>query len=150
MSVERSAGIIFFRNTAGGRKYLVLRSSYHGKDGKMNFWDFPKGLLDKGEKGIDAAKRESREEAGITKFKLKEGFRATVRYFIKRDRKRGAVLKFVAMFLARTGTARVKLSWEHDKFEWLSYRDARERITKPEMKEALKKAERFLVGDESR
>ena|SRR3989344_4982945 len=146
MSVERSAGIIFFRNTVKGRKYLVLRSSYHGKgNSRADFWDFPKGLLDKREKGIDAAKRESREEAGITKFKLKKEFKATVRYFVRRDWNRKPVLKFVAMFLAKSGTARVKLSWEHDKFEWLSYKKAHERITKPEMKKALERAEKVLL-----
>jgi|SRR3989338_5199497 len=149
MPVERSAGIIFFCNTARGRRYLVLRSSYHGKDRKINFWDFPKGLLDKGESGIDAAKRESREEAGITKFKLIDGFKETVRYFVRHDwdKTKKATLKFAAMFLAQTKTARVKLSWEHDKFEWLPYPGARERITKPEMKKALEKAEKFLRHD---
>jgi len=148
VGVERSAGIIFFRRTAGGRKYLVLRSSYHGKDGKINFWDFPKGLLDKGERGIDAAKREALEEAGISKFKLIDGFKETVRYFVRRDwdKTKKATLKFVAMFLAEANAGRVKLSWEHDRYEWLSYPEARKRITKPQMKKALDKAEEFLNG----
>lgn len=158
-----------------------MRSSYHGKDGKMNphtllgstgihkkdkkiskksrngikghskgvgvnFWDFPKGLLDKGEKGIDAAKREAKEEAGIIRFKLVDGFKETARYFVRHDwdKTKKAKLKFAAMFLAKAATSKVKLSWEHDKYEWLPYEKARERITKPELKKALEKAEKFL------
>lgn len=144
MPVERSAGIIFFRNTSGGRKYLVLRSSYHGKDGKHSFWDFPKGLLEKGEKGIDAAKREAVEESGIEDFEIVSGFKETIRYFVRHDRDKKAILKFAAMFLAEAKTDEVKLSWEHDAYGWLPYGDAKERITVPQMKKALEAAETFL------
>ncbi len=84
--VERSAGIIFFRKTPKLRRYLVIRSSYHGKDGKHNFWDFPKGLLEKSEDGVTAAKREAVEEAGIGGFTIIPDFKETVRYFVRRDR----------------------------------------------------------------
>lgn len=144
MPVERSAGIIFFRNTVEGRRYLVIRSSYHGKDGKHNFWDFPKGLLDKGEKAIDAAMRESEEEVGMNNFDPLPNFKETVRYFVRHDGDKKATLKFAAMFLAEAKTDKVKLSWEHDKFEWLSSWEACRRISKLEMKKALAKAEKFL------
>lgn len=144
MPAERSAGIIFFRNTSQGRRYLVIRSSYHGKDGKHNFWDFPKGLLDKGEKAIDAAIRESKEEVGISNPDPLPNFKETVRYFVRRDKDKKVTLKFVAIFLAEVKTDKVKLSWEHDKFEWLSAGETYKRISKPEMKKALAKAEKFL------
>lgn len=144
MPVERSAGIIFFRNTTKGGKYLVIRSSYHGKDGKHDFWDFPKGLLEKDEDGLAAAKREAREEAGIKDFRIIPEFKETVRYFIRRDRDQKGVLKFVAMFLAEAKDDRVELSWEHDTYEWLPYEDARARLSRKEMQEALRQAEEFL------
>lgn len=155
MPVERSAGIIFFRSTPQGRKYLVIRSSYHGEDGKHNFWDFPKGLLEKDEDGMAAAKREAVEEAGIKDYEIISDFKETVRYFVRRpsgraslsagrDRDKKAVLKFVAMFLAETKTDTVKLSWEHDTYEWLPYEEAKERLSRKEMQTALLKAEEFL------
>lgn len=144
MPVERSAGIIFFRNTPEGRKYLVIRSSHHGKDGKHNFWDFPKGLLEKDEDGAVAAKREAREEAGIKNFKIIPDFKETVRYFVRRERDKKAVLKFVAMFLAETKNDKVKLSWEHDTYEWLPYAEAKDRLSRKEMQAALQSAEEFL------
>lgn len=144
MPVERSAGIIFFRNTPEGRRYLVIRSSYHGKDGKYDFWDFPKGLLEKDEDGMTAARREATEEAGIKDFKIVPDFKETVRYFVRRDRDKKAVLKFVAMFLAETKSDKVKLSWEHDKYEWLPHEEAKKRLSRKEMQTALEKAEDFL------
>lgn len=150
MPAERSAGIIFFRDTFEGRKYLVLRASRDEAEiskGKFvkEFWDFPKGQLEAGESGIEAAKREAHEEAGISDFKIITDFKETVRYFTRREGK--SILKFVALFLAEAKTHEVRLSWEHDKYEWLSYNEAHDRITLKEMKKALEAAEKFLGNE---
>ena len=143
MPVERSAGVIIFINTPQGRKYLVIHSSGTGEGTpRPDFWDFPKGLLEQGEKGVDAAVREAKEEAGIESFSFRDGFKETVRYFTRREGK--PVPKFVVMFLAEVKDYGVKLSWEHDKYEWLSYEEARERISRAEMKKVLEAAEKFL------
>ena len=120
------------RNVSRVTKFKVMR----------DFWDFPKGLLDKGETGLDAAKRETREEAGISKFKLTPNFKETAHYFTRRDGK--PILKYVAMFLAEVKSSKVKLSWEHDEHEWLPYKEAHDRITLPQMKKVLEKAEKYL------
>ncbi|KKT62165.1 MAG: hypothetical protein UX24_C0002G0009 [Candidatus Giovannonibacteria bacterium GW2011_GWB1_45_9b] len=138
MPVLRSAGIIFFRNTPEGRKYLILRASR--KDNRPEFWDIPKGELDKGESGIGAAKREAREEAGIENFELIPKFKETVQYFTRHDRK--SIMKFVAIFLAKASKDKVTLSQEHDAFEWATFKEAMKKLTT--MKEALKKADEFL------
>lgn len=147
MPVERSAGIIIFHDAASGRKYLVIRSSRDSsqiseKKSVKEFWDFPKGQLEKGETGIDAARREAKEEAGISGFEILSGFKETVSYFTRREGK--PIPKFVAMFLAEAKSDKVKLSWEHDKYEWLPYEEAYSRISLPPMKQALEKAEEFL------
>lgn len=143
MPVLKSAGIIIFRSTTQGRKYLVVHSSGTGEGtSRPDFWDFPKGLLEKGEKGIDAAMREAKEEVGIEDFSFVDGFKETVRYFTRREGR--SVPKFVAMFLAGVKDDKVKLSWEHDKYEWLSFAEAYKRISRQQMKEALKKAEEYL------
>lgn len=143
MPAERSAGIIIFRNTPQGREYLVVHASGTGEGTiRPDFWDFPKGILEKGEKGIDAAIREAKEEVGIGYFSFAEGFKATVRYFTRREGK--SIPKFVAMFLAEVKDDKVKLSWEHDKYEWLSFERARERISRPQMKKGLESAEEYL------
>lgn len=143
MAVERSAGIIIFINTSKGREYLIVHASGTGEGTpRPDFWDFPKGLLEKGEKGIDAAVREAKEEVGIENFSFVEGFKETVRYFTHREGK--PVPKFVVMFLAEVKDDKVKLSWEHDKYEWLIFGEAQERISRVEMKKALETAEKFL------
>lgn len=150
MLIEKSAGIIFFRAEPKNhqRLYLIIRSSrigFFGDDNfknKKEFWDFPKGLLEGKEKGIDAATREAYEETGIHDFKITEGFKETVKYFTKRDGK--TALKFVAMFLAEVKSSEVKLSWEHDKYEWLPFQEAYDKISRVEMKKALENAENFL------
>lgn len=147
MAVERSGGVIIFRDTPLGRKYLVLRSSrpqsqIAEKKIVKDFWDFPKGRLESGEKGIDAALRELKEEAGIEKVEIDTVFKETLRYFTRRDGK--PIPKFVAMFLGRVSDDRVTLSWEHDAYEWLGYEEAHARLTLAPMKQALVRAEKFL------
>ena len=142
MPVERSAGIILFRNTPAGREYLVIRSSNSSMPERPEFWDFPKGVLDKGETGIEAARREVREEVGIEDFEIMPEFKETVHYFTRREGK--PVPKYIAMFLAEAKNHKVTLSWEHSRYEWLPYEGARRRITREEMKKALDAAHKFL------
>ena len=147
MPVERSAGIIIFLNSGSGRKYLLMRSSrdssqISARKSVKEFWDLPKGQLEKGETGLDAAIREAKEESGVEDFEIIKDFKETIRYFTRRDGK--SIPKFVAMFLAEAKSDLVKLSWEHDKYEWSPYKEARERISLIPMKKALEKAESFL------
>ncbi len=162
MPVERSAGVIIFRNTPGGRRYLVLRSSRkdssrsrgrirvaegpgpEARYSRAEFWDFTKERLEPGETGLDAAERAAKEEAGRDDVSILPNFKETVRYFTRREGK--PIPKFVAMFLGEVKTGKVTLSWEHDRYEWVTYEKARERITVPQMKAALEKAEQFLKG----
>lgn len=147
MPVLRSAGFVIYRETPRGRRYLVLRASRAESTvakGKVvkEFWDFSKGTLEKGETGRDAAVRETKEETGITDFSIIDGFKETARYFTWANGKRA--IKFVAMFLAEAKTARVALSWEHDRFLWLPYDKACQRITLEPMKKVLRATEKFL------
>lgn len=149
MPAERSAGIIIFRDISHGRRYLVIRSSRGAVDNATrkkckDFWDLPKGVLEKGEQGIDAAWREAKEEVGILRSRLRiiEGFKKTVRYFTRRRGK--IILKFVVLFLAESKTAKVKLSWEHDIYKWLSYKEAYGLLSLNQIKETLRVAEHYL------
>ena len=126
---------------------MVLHASGTGAGTQRpDFWDIPKGLLDGGEKGIDAARREVQEETGITNIGLVSDFKETVRYFTRREGK--PIPKFIAVFFGEVKDDAVALSWEHDRFEWLPYDAARERLTRKEMKDALVKAEAFLTAPE--
>ena len=58
METEVCAGVIIYRRTRSGIKFLLL---YHGG----RYWNFPKGHATEGEKSFAAAIREVREETGL-------------------------------------------------------------------------------------
>lgn len=153
MPVEKSAGIIVFfvdNPPAGGKeiKYLFLKH-------KPNSWDFPKGLIEKGEKPEDASLRECSEETGLSGLKLLPGFKETIKFFFKvkygyqidRGLKMGSiVLKFVTYFVAQSKTKDVKISFEHEGFEWLSFDDAvRVLKSRKEGKKLIEKANEYIL-----
>ena len=129
----RSAGVVLFRE-GKKREYLLLEHSYG--------WDFPKGIMDKGEKSRETALRELKEETGISKAVILPGFKETINFIYTWKGKR--LLKFVVFYLARTSQKKVKLSFEHKSFAWLPYKEAFKRATHKNAKNVLRKAEHWL------
>ena len=121
VTIEKSAGAVVFRKENNKRFYL---------------------LLEKGEKAIDAAARETKEEAGIENLKFVDGFKETIKVFYKWEGELG--LKFITFFLAETKTKDVKISFEHKDYQWLPYEEAILKLTFKNSKEILKKAEEIL------
>jgi predicted NUDIX family NTP pyrophosphohydrolase len=63
---ERSAGIVLFRRGSAGLEVLLGHMGGPYWDGKDDgAWSFPKGLLEDGEDGPAAARREFAEELGL-------------------------------------------------------------------------------------
>jgi len=141
MLVERSAGTIIFREE-GGKTYYLLLNYPRGTRRPEPYWDFPKGHIEKGEKLVDTAIRETEEETGLADINFIEGFKETIKYFFKSKGK--TILKFVTFFLAETKTKDIKISYEHAGFKWLPYKEAFEQATFRNAKEMLKKANEFL------
>jgi len=106
------------------------------------YWDFPKGHIEKGENLEETAKREVEEETGLKDLKLIEGFKEWIKYFFKFKEKN--IFKIVTFFLAETKTKEVKVSFEHIGFKWLPYEEAIEKLTFKNAKEILKKANDYL------
>ncbi len=132
MRRERSAGAVVFNTKT--KKYLLL----HYPTGH---WDFPKGHVEKGEKDVDAAKREIFEETGL-EIEILFGFNEIIKYHFKEQ---GILIeKKVVYFLGITEKEEIKLSYEHDGYAWLSYEDALERLTYDSSKKVLMKAHLFL------
>jgi 8-oxo-dGTP diphosphatase len=149
MPIEKSAGIIVFYVEKNFEiKYLLLKH-------KPNSWDFPKGLIEKGEKPEDAALRECREETGIEVTDLMHGFKETIKFFFKvkykyqldRGLKMGeTVLKFVTYFLAQSNNKDVVVSFEHEDYEWLNFEQVMEILkNRKENKKMLIKANDFII-----
>ncbi len=109
-----SAGIIVFRKTQEGVKFLVL---YHGGD----YWNFPKGKLEGQERSWQAAFREVREETGLkqSELKLVGDFKAYEKFYFKRGAEK--IFKVVILYLAETKQSKVTLSEEHEGYGWFTF-----------------------------
>ncbi len=135
-----------FRKTPRGINYLLLHH-YPAKYSRHpnapdGHWDFPKGHMEKGEKNLDTLKREVKEETGISGLKIIPNFKKTIKYFVGSKKERR--LKFVAYFLAKTKTKKIKISFEHQGFAWRPFKEAVRRITYANSKNILKSADKFL------
>jgi 8-oxo-dGTP pyrophosphatase MutT (NUDIX family) len=141
MPVEKSAGAVVFRKE-GNKIYYLLLHYPSGARTPKDYWDFPKGHIEKGEKIGETVKREIEEETGLKEIEFIEGFKEWIKYFFKFKGKN--IFKIVTFFLAETKTKDVKISSEHIGYEWLPYEKALERLTFNNAKEILKKANDFL------
>jgi 8-oxo-dGTP pyrophosphatase MutT (NUDIX family) len=141
MPVEKSAGaIIFIRNKE--IKYLLLHYPSGSRTSK-EYWDLPKGHIEKGEKEVDTVKREVKEETGLEDIKIIEGFKESIKYFFRFEGK--TIFKTVIFYLAETGNQDVKVSFEHTGYKWLLYEEALGQLTFKNAKEILKKSNEFLT-----
>jgi bis(5'-nucleosidyl)-tetraphosphatase len=99
------------RSTPNGQRILLLRV--------YRYWDFPKGQLEHGESPLDAAKREVREETGITDLEFPWGYD----YHETPAYGRGKIARY---YLGRTATAGIILGInpelgrpEHHEYRWV-------------------------------
>lgn len=139
MPLEKSAGAIVFRKEKGKIFYLLLHY-------KMGHWGFPKGIIEKGEKLKETAKREIKEETGIEEIEFIDGFKEWIKYFFRLKGK--TIFKIVTFFLAQTKQKEVKLSFEHIGYKWLPFEEALEQLTFENDREILKKAHQFLFKND--
>ena len=111
-----SAGCIPFRRDARGCRLLVLRCYKN--------WDFPKGRIEAGEEPLEAARRETTEETGLTdlEFPYGEIYRDTLPY---------AGGKIARYYLAEAENGEVHLPIshelgrpEHHEWRWVSFDEA--------------------------
>lgn len=131
-----SAGFIIFRVREGKVEYLLLLNS-------KGHWDFPKGHVEGSERLIEAAKRETEEEAGIKDLEIIPLFHETIRYwYIENGEK---VSKEVHFFLAKVKEdVKVKISLEHKDYRWLSFGDAMKLIKFKEQRDVFNKAHKYV------
>ncbi|CAF0995581.1 unnamed protein product [Adineta steineri] len=138
MSRRIAAGFIIFRRLERNPiEYLLLQTSYG-----EHHWTPPKGHLDKGESPLQAAERETKEEAGLDKNDLEyyNKFEEKITYNIN------GRPKDVFYYLARIRNAQqnVKLSNEHQNLIWSNLQDACNLVKYNEMQNVLQKAEKFV------
>jgi len=144
MPIEKSAGAIIFRYENNKIYYLLLHYPGLTHRAEKDYWDLPKGHIEKGETIAETIRREVEEETGLTDIQFVEGFKETIKYFFRFGGKN--ILKFVTFYLAETKTKEIKISSEHLGCQWLPYEEAMKQLTFKNAKEILKKANIYLLS----
>ena len=133
----RSAGAVVFRRTERGIRLLVLRAYKN--------WDFPKGLVENAEDMLAAAKREVKEETGLSDvdYPFGDEHKETLPY---------ANNKVARYYLAETEQHAIELPVstalgrpEHHEYRWVSFDEA-EDLLPPRLAVVLDWAKQTITG----
>ncbi len=134
---HRSAGIVVVRQLNGEWRFLILRAYRN--------WDFPKGLIEPGEKPLAAAVRETGEETGLTDLDFRWGSACI-------DTEMYGDHKVASFYLAQTGQDEIVLPVnpelghpEHNEFRWVKYQEA-QALLPPRLQPILDRAWQKLSG----
>jgi 8-oxo-dGTP pyrophosphatase MutT (NUDIX family) len=133
---HRSAGIVVVRQHNGEWRFLILRAYRN--------WDFPKGLIEPGEKPLAAAVRETEEETGLTDLDFRWGT-------VSIDTEMYGDHKVASLYLAETRQQRIVLPVkpelghaEHNEYRWVTYAEA-ETLLPPRLQPILRWARKTLT-----
>ena len=141
--IEKSCGVIVFRDCERGREFLLLKYP-------EGHWDLPKGHVEKGETEKATARREFTEETGIRELEILDGWREhlTYTFYANFPNLRGWIRKTVVFFVGRThACATTELSHEHDDFLWLKEDEALKTLTYDNVREIFSSALSFIRSD---
>ena len=133
---EYSAGVVVFKRTRKGLRYLVIRSC-------TGAYGFPKGHIEAGESEKEAALRELYEETGI-RARLIDGFVHRDEYpipFLKNTVKH--VVYFLGEYESGEPTPQEN---ETSAVYFLDYKEAAKRFYFPNLKLILSRARRYIYS----
>lgn len=126
---NRSAGIVIIRKNNNKTLVLMMRA--------YNYWDFPKGKIELGERVIEAAIRETKEEAGIDELNFIWGRDHT------QTEPYGVIKKISYYFIAQTTQKKITMAInpelgkaEHEEYKWFTFEEAKE-IAVPRIQKIL-------------
>ena len=106
-------------------------------------WDLPKGHVESTDSdNFETAKRELKEETGITDFEFIDGFEYRTEYDFKHKGK--IRIKQVFWYLATTEKISISLSTEHRDYMWLDWPQAIELVTHEKTKRVITMAQNFM------
>ena len=134
------AGVVdvyVIRRNGGDWRVLTLQRAPDTK--RPNSWEMVHGKIDADERPERAAVREVREETGL---EIDALYNLTVNPFYLHE---SQTVQLAIVFVAFVAdNAEVRLSEEHQRYEWLSLDDACSRFTWPRAAHALRDARRLL------
>lgn len=137
MKYEKSCGAVIWRKAGSEPEFLLILNK---KGNARGHWGFPKGHVEGDESEEETARREIREETGLSVGEFAEGFRAVNHYSPRQNVEKDAVY-----FLAEIpkGSVHIQQSEVAD-FTWCGFERAASLVTHDT--EILKAANKFLSG----
>ena len=142
IKIHKAAGIVPYLIDEDGLKFLLIKNNLG--------WEFPKGHIEGVETDLQAAKREMKEETGLTSFTVDPRFKYISKYFLNKNYETGEKLdipqpKTVTYFLAKTfNIQKISLSFEHHSYGWFTPEEANKKLYFSKKREVLVKAINFI------
>jgi 8-oxo-dGTP pyrophosphatase MutT (NUDIX family) len=137
--IEHSFGVIPVYQKGGQTYFLIIQHN-------AGHWAFPKGRAEKGETELETARRELREETGITDVSISADRVFEERYTrTKWGSPRQQVDKTVRYFLGMVHDPKIRLQQaEVQDSKWVTYEEARGLITFDASRKVLDEAAKAL------
>ena len=119
--MERSAGVVIVKSDPEGRTRMLCLRTYGS-------YDLPKGRLEAGESDLEAAKRETHEEAGIDAIEFPWGHEHVT--VTKKGRRPKTVVLFLGISDQEPTIRKNPESgqFEHHGIAWLTLEEAEQRL----------------------
>lgn len=111
---------------------------------KSQYWEFPKGREESGEQEFDTLKRELAEETGITRFRVKEGFREKMFFDFILDRDT-LIHREVTYYLLETNQEPRISPREHTAWKWVKLSAAKRYLKHPNQWRLVDKVKYYLA-----
>ena len=129
-----AAALIIKENNNGIRKLLLIRRSKTDSWGMV--WEYPRGKCDKGDKTLgDCLKREVKEETGLD-VDIKK-YIGKFKYVADNGARISTQYNFLCTL--KDKNQKIKLSFEHDGYKWISTLAEAELLVPDEMKKIISK-----------
>jgi len=138
---KSAGGIIYYLNERHLPVYLFLQNTL-----KKTYWEFPKGKIESNEEIEKTVKREVFEETGLKEIFLLKGFKYVLRWYYRFEGK--TISKEAVYLIARireNQKQEVRISEEHQKFEFMDFETAMQKLNIKANKEMLQEANKFIL-----
>ncbi len=142
-SVVRVIDVYVYKKSGDGFHFLLLKRAKT----KMyeHLWQGVAGKIEQGEKAWEAAIRELKEETGFYPQKLFVADHVSRFYEVFGDR-----INLIPVFGIEVRDLPVQLSGEHSEFEWLSFKDAFDRLVWRGQKKGLTVVNEMITKNDDR
>lgn len=136
MNIEKSCGVILYRNCLKEIEFLLVKSKENGH------WGFPKGHMEKYETEEQTAIREVFEETGLSVILL-DGFRTKIEYQLTEN-----IYKEVIFFIGVPLKEFVSIQYDEiEEFKWFKYEDINHVLTFKNSQQAIMEAKEFIINN---